>query len=206
MDPEIVAAWIAAVAALLVAIFGAIISYISAVRRQEKEIASLEARLEKEHAMELARLEKGQQLQFDLFKKEQMEQIRIGYHQKMLEAYQKLWALMAPLAYYTEPGQEVIIRDGTGVYLNSPVMHKFFLSFRYFLYSELGIFLGRDFRIKIFEVRKFILEVEKEGEKLPNGCVAISNSKAKRIENGLDWIRKNIRRGAGLEGEQTDDV
>jgi hypothetical protein len=206
MEPEIIAAWITAVIALLAAVFGAVISYISALRRQESEIRSLQARLEKEHALEIIRLEKERQLEFELFKNEQLEQIRIGYHQKMLEAYQKLWTLMAPLSYYTEPGQGVIIRDETGVYLNCPVIDKFFFSFRDFFYSEYGIFLSKDFRAKIFEVRDFIIEVEKGNEKHHNGWVPISNTKAKQIENGLDWIRKNIRRGAGLEGDQTDEL
>jgi hypothetical protein len=202
MDIEVFAALIAAVSALLVAILGSVISYVSALRRQETEIRSLEARLEKENAMEMARLEKEQQLKFDLFKKEQIENIRIGYYQNTLEAYKKVWALMPPLAYYTEPGQEVIIRNETGVYLNSAVVQQFFLSFRDFFYSESGIFLSKEFREKIFEVRDFIKEVETSGEKQPDGWVKISNNKAKQIENGLDWIRKNIRRGAGLENDQ----
>ena len=146
-------------------------------------------------------MEKEQHIQFELFRKEQLEQICIGYYQKTLEAYQKTWALLAPLAYYTEPGQEVIIRSDDGVFLNSPVVKNFFLSFRDFFYSELGIFLNKDFRSKIFEVRDFIAEVEIEAEEIPNGLVRISNSKAKRIENGLDWLRKNICRGAGLESD-----
>ena len=44
MNTDVLVAWIAAGASLLVAIFGSIISYISALRRQEREIQSLEAR------------------------------------------------------------------------------------------------------------------------------------------------------------------
>lgn len=206
METDVVVALISGIVALLVAIGGTIFNYILSVQNhivarqnQERDIQALETRLRTEHQMELARLEKEQQLALERFKGEQLEQFRMGYHQKELEAYQKLWALLLPLSDFADPGKQIIQREDGKVLLNGHLADQFFRSFRDFFYSEQGIFLSKDLRTAIFKVRTFILKARDEGQSQADGWIEISNNKAKDIEQGLDWVRKTIRRDAGLE-------
>lgn len=206
METDILVALIGAIAALIVAIGGTIFNNYKMKQdhrlereKQARELASLEERLRKEHQMELARLEKEQQLALERFKGEQLEQFRMENNRKQLEAYQKLWALLQPLSDYAESGTQVIRREAGQVLLNWPLVDQFFIAFRDFFYSEQGIFLSKAARTAIFEVRTFILKARENGESQPDGWVKISNNQAKDIEQGLDWIRKTIRRDAGLE-------
>ncbi len=53
-------------------------------------------------------------------------------------------------------------------------------------------------REKVFEVREFIFNVIAEQQDADGPYIQISNTKAKKIENAFDWLRKNIRREVGL--------
>lgn len=206
MDPEIYTAWISAIIALvvsfisaIVALGGNLINYILSRRNQERELGALETRLRTEHKMELERIEKEQQLTLERFKGEQLEQFRMGYNQKQSEAYQKVWALLRPLSDYEEAGKQVIRRGDGQAFLNWPLVDQFFNDFRDFFYSEQGIFLSKDARTAIFTARTFIIKAHEKGEPQPDGWDKISNNQAKDIEQALDWVRKTIRRDAGLE-------
>lgn len=195
MDVDIVAALIGAGAAIL----GSLVTYIAVREKQVRESSDLENRLLKEHDLLKERMENEQTLLFDRFRKEKMETFRVEYYKKQLEAYQTFWALFISSSYYsTEEDTILVTRDG-GKYLNCQVLDQFFLDFRKLFYSKLGLFISRGMREKFFEVRDFILNIQESGEPQADGMMKISNTNAKKIENGLDWIRKYIRLDVGLE-------
>lgn len=195
MNPDIAAALIGAGAAII----GTLVSYISLRQKQRIENRALYSKLEQEHQLLKERLEKEQQLQFERFKKEQIETFRMDYYKNQLEAYQELWAILAPISHYSPGEDTILIKKANAQYLNCKILEEFFLEFRNFFYSQKGIFLSKELRQAIFEVRDFVVDIQKTNTVSSNGLIKISNNKAKRIENGMDWIRKNIRRDVGLE-------
>jgi hypothetical protein len=132
------------------------------------------------------------------YRKEGLSDLRSKVDEKILSAYQKLWVVMSPLAYYDLQGETLIKRNADGVFLNRQIVEQFFTDFRTFFYSEDGMLISRPMREKVFEVREFALGVMAEHPDDPGPYIKISNTKAKKIENGFDWLRKNIRRDVGL--------
>ena len=132
------------------------------------------------------------------YRKEGFSDLRGKLDEKILNAYQKFWVVMSPLAYYDPQGETLIKRNEGSVFLNRQIVERFFTDFRTFFYSEDGLLLSRSMREKVFEVREFIFNVIAEQQEADGPYIQISNTKAKKIENAFDWLRKNIRREVGL--------
>ena len=66
------------------------------------------------------------------------------------------------------------------------------------VYSEDGILISKGTRQRIFTMRDFLDESMSEGTLEDGNRVKISNTKAKKINNSLDWVRKYIRQDVGL--------
>ena len=136
-----------------------------------------------------------------VIRKGEQEKLRALIFTKQLEAYQKLWTVLRHASYFSPNDADVIIaRTQEGVFLNLNVVNTMFAELRTFFYSELGIYISKGLRQKIFEVRDFVLKViEDATEPAQNTQLKIYNRKAKSIESGFDWIRKYIRKDIGLE-------
>lgn len=141
----------------------------------------------------------GHYLAIRRFRREQLNLLRTEIDKKTLAAYQKFWACLLPSSYFHPDDRSLIVRREGQAYLNQPVFEEIFAGIRDFTYSENGIFLSREMRKAIFEVRDFIEEEIVAKSEKQSGLIKISNTKAKKVEVGFDWIRKNARRDVGLE-------
>jgi hypothetical protein len=141
----------------------------------------------------------GHYLALRQFRREQLNLLQAEVEKKTLSAYQKFWTCLLPASYFLPDDRSLVVRREGQAYLNQPVFEELFAGIRDFTYSENGIFLSREMRKAIFEVRDFIEEEIVAKSEKQSGLIKISNTKAKKIENGFDWIRKNARRDVGLE-------
>lgn len=194
MEPEVVAAIIAATAVFI----SAVISFVTAILVSILGYIFTQKKTREEQRLALERLINEQSLMLERFKDEQVETFRMGYYQKQLTAYEKFWSMLGVASYYSTNEDTLIIERDAGVYLNCDLVQRFFTSFRDFFYSEFGLYLSKELREAVFEVRDFMQELMDDSEGTAGGAIKISNTKAKSVSKGFDWIRKRARADIGL--------
>lgn len=135
----------------------------------------------------------------ETMRKEIVFNLRASMYEQQIEAHKKIWTALRLASYHAPDENSIIVRHDDGVYLNAPVAREIFARFQEIFYSESGIFIAKNTRNAIFKVREFVFDLLAEAGENENGLVKISNTKAKKVEDGFDWVRKNIRRDIGLE-------
>jgi hypothetical protein len=194
METEIVAAIVAAVAVFI----SAVISFVTAILVTFLGYIFTQIKTKEEQRLALERLKNEQSLMFERFKDEQVEKFRMGYYQKQLVAYEKFWSMLGIASYYSTTKDTIIIKREDGVYLNCNLVQSFFTDFRDFFYSEFGLYISKDLRESVFKVRDFIQELINNSKSSADDAIKISNTKAKKVTNGFDWIRGRARADIGL--------
>ena len=184
MEAEVVVAIIAATAVFL----SALISFVTAILVAILGYIFTKTKTREEQRLALERMINEQSLMLERFKDEQAETFRMGYYQKQLTAYEKFWSTLGVASYYSTSEDTLVIKREDGVYLNCDLVQGFFTSFREFFYSEFGLYLSKDLREAVFEVRDFMQELIDDSEGPAGGAIKISNTNAKRVSNGFDWI------------------
>jgi len=140
----------------------------------------------------------GHWLTLRQLRRQQLEMTRGFVHQRTLEAYEKLWASLSPASMYDPDEKGIIIRKKDGMYLNRLAVYQFFSSLNSLFYSEHGLYLSKRMRTAIFTFRDFVQHLIEDVGSDEGEIIKISNSKAKRVEKGLDWLRRNARKEIGL--------
>jgi hypothetical protein len=140
----------------------------------------------------------GHWLTLRQLRRQQLETIRGFVHQRTLEAYEKLWVSLSPASMYDPYGKGIVIRKKDGIFLNRSAVIEFFTSLNTLFYSEHGLYLSKQMRTVIFTFRDFMLNLLEEIGSDEDEFIKISNSKAKKVEKGLDWLRRNARKEIGF--------
>ncbi len=113
--------------------------------------------------------------------------------QRSLEAYRKFSALLKPTAEHGAPEEKIVIREKKQAYINAPVARAFFAALRDFVYSDYGPYLSQKMRQKVIpESRDYIFGLIEDATPDEKGWVPISNNKARKAQNALNWIRHTV--------------
>ncbi|RMH76342.1 MAG: hypothetical protein D6681_21610 [Calditrichaeota bacterium] len=184
MGTEVIVALIGVASGIIAALIG----YIKSGKDRQAELERMREELRTEHQNALERMEA-----------EVIQKLQGSMYQEQVEAHKKVWEILHLAAYAAQDEKTVIVRRADGVFLNRRVARTIFDRFQDLFYSELGMFIARPTREAIFKVRDYIFGILDENETQDGELVKIANAKAKKIENGFDWVRKNIRRDVGLD-------
>jgi hypothetical protein len=133
------------------------------------------------------------------YRKEQKEILREVILENKFGALRKFLVLTKP---YSDDGKDkIIVKENGQAYLNIDAAIQFNKRIHDFIYTEDGVLISRQIRQDVIpQVRGFIEKtIEEGGANLANGRMAITNHRAKQIEEGLNWIRHRAYEEAGLD-------
>lgn len=142
----------------------------------------------------------SQALIFRRFRREMEERFRFGFFDRQLEAYQELWTLLAPVSYYRQAGDTVVVVHEGCPNLHVETCRRFHAAIREFFYSKHGLFLSRAVRSELFEARDFVERMidARDGSTVSEGLVPLTRKERKEVEWRFDRVRIAVRNDLGL--------
>jgi hypothetical protein len=122
----------------------------------------------------------------------------VGYFEKQLAAYQKLWSRLGPTSYDTAAGGLLVVQEGDRYFLDVGNARRFFAGFRTFFYSEHGIFLSRELRKLLFGIRDLVEETIAAAPDPAAARVPLSRKARRRLQWEFDRVRVLVRQDLGM--------
>ncbi len=126
---------------------------------------------------------------------EKKETFNLNHYERQVEAYLEFWSLLKPFTDFDYFDDTIIKKKEGKKYLNVTNSMSFFKGFRDFFYSKQGIYLSRELRDPIFELRKFIEEKSNDPKE---GMVELTNNEYKIIYRYMVRIRIIARTDIGV--------
>jgi hypothetical protein len=134
-------------------------------------------------------------LMFRRLRRQFAERYRTVYFEKQLASYQKLWSLLKPTSLY--PGEDAIIFETDPDPQFDPANAKAFCrAITDFFFSEQGIFLSKDVRKALFDLRGALEEIGKTGSS--GRRFTISRNQVQLVRDSAAQLITVMRNNLGL--------
>lgn len=126
---------------------------------------------------------------------EKKEAFKLNHYERQVDAYLQFWSLLKPFTSFDYFNDTIIKSDNDKKYLNIEVSMEFYKDIRDFFYSKQGVFLSRELKAPLFNLRRFI-EYKSKGS--AENIVELSKKDYKTINNYMVQIRIIARSDIGV--------
>ena len=130
-------------------------------------------------------------------RREFAEKYRTTLFDKQLNAYQKLWSLLAPTSRFYTDKTIVFIRDGKP-HINVTTAKKFCEAITEFFFSEHGLYLSKTSRRALFETRDAVYKNIAANKAWDITDIEITAEIRSELRNSFENLHTTIRTDLGL--------